>query len=149
TFKLQTAQYMSRASHFNLCRLSDINKSFHTRALYQETATYCRSVKDYVSRDLFDALMHDEQEDSPNHIRGMLMVSPDLRPQVMRFNKFLDRLLNRTATLSRRHLEQFVSAIDDVFFRNCSISHLNILIWLFTQPEERGNGPRDPQDFNG
>ena len=61
----------------------------------------------------------------------------------------LGSALNPTGTLSLRHFEQFVSAIDDVFFRNCSISHLNILIWLFMQPEERGNDPRDPQDFNG
>src|SRR6516164_11258532 len=41
TFKLQMAQYMSRASHFYLCLLNDMNKSFHTRTLYQEAATYC------------------------------------------------------------------------------------------------------------
>src|SRR5207245_7013264 len=32
------------------------------RALYQEAATYCHSVKDYVSRDLFEKLMHDEEQ---------------------------------------------------------------------------------------
>ena len=32
------------------------------RALYEEAATYCHSVKDYVSRDLFEELMHDEEE---------------------------------------------------------------------------------------
>ena len=31
------------------------------RALYQEAATYCHSVKDYVSRDLFEELMKDEE----------------------------------------------------------------------------------------
>ena len=31
------------------------------RALYQEAATYCHSVKDYVSRDLFEQLMKDEE----------------------------------------------------------------------------------------
>ena len=30
--------------------------------MYQEAATYCHSVKDYVSRDLFEELMHDEEE---------------------------------------------------------------------------------------
>jgi bacterioferritin len=30
------------------------------RALYQEAATYCRSVGDYVSKDLFEELMKDE-----------------------------------------------------------------------------------------
>ena len=28
----------------------------------QEAATYCHSVKDYVSHDLFEELMHDEEE---------------------------------------------------------------------------------------
>jgi bacterioferritin len=32
------------------------------RELYQEAATYCHSVKDYVSRDLFEELMTDEEE---------------------------------------------------------------------------------------
>src|SRR5258705_11143772 len=31
------------------------------RALYQEAATHCHSVKDYVSRDLFESLMKDEE----------------------------------------------------------------------------------------
>ena len=31
------------------------------RMLYQEAATYCHSVKDYVSRDLFEQLMKDEE----------------------------------------------------------------------------------------
>lgn len=31
------------------------------RALYQEAATYCHSVKDYVSRDLFESIMKDEE----------------------------------------------------------------------------------------
>jgi bacterioferritin len=32
------------------------------RTLYEEAATHCHSVEDYVSRDLFEALMHDEEE---------------------------------------------------------------------------------------
>ena len=31
------------------------------RALYQEAATHCRSVGDYVSKDLFEELMKDEE----------------------------------------------------------------------------------------
>lgn len=30
--------------------------------LYQEAATHCHGVRDYVSRDLFEKLMHDEEE---------------------------------------------------------------------------------------
>jgi bacterioferritin len=32
-----------------------------TVALYQEAATHCHSVKDYVTRDLFEKLMSDEE----------------------------------------------------------------------------------------
>jgi bacterioferritin len=32
------------------------------RSLYQEAATHCHSAKDSVTRDLFETLMHDEEE---------------------------------------------------------------------------------------
>ena len=40
----------------------DLAAEIDARALYQEAATYCHSVKDYVSRDLFEQLMKDEEE---------------------------------------------------------------------------------------
>jgi bacterioferritin len=40
----------------------DLQSEMRARALYQEAATHCHSVKDYVSRDLFEELMHDEEE---------------------------------------------------------------------------------------
>jgi bacterioferritin len=40
----------------------DLAAEVGARALYQEAATYCHSVKDYVSRDLFEELMKDEEE---------------------------------------------------------------------------------------
>jgi bacterioferritin len=40
----------------------DLQAEIGARALYQEAATYCHSVKDYVSRDLFEELMKDEEE---------------------------------------------------------------------------------------
>jgi len=40
----------------------DLQLEMSGRALYQEAATYCHSVKDYVSRDLFEELMHDEEK---------------------------------------------------------------------------------------
>ena len=40
----------------------DLRAEVDARALYQEAATYCHSVKDYVSRDLFEKLMADEEE---------------------------------------------------------------------------------------
>jgi bacterioferritin len=39
----------------------DLRAEMHARALYEEAATYCHSVKDYVSRDLFEKLMKDEE----------------------------------------------------------------------------------------
>src|SRR6201986_1354746 len=39
----------------------DLAAEMSARALYQEAATHCHSVKDYVSRDLFEKLMHDEE----------------------------------------------------------------------------------------
>jgi len=41
---------------------SDLQAELSARALYQEAATYCHSVQDYVSRDLFEELMADEEE---------------------------------------------------------------------------------------
>jgi bacterioferritin len=40
----------------------DLGAEMSARALYQEAATHCHAVKDYVSRDLFETLMHDEEE---------------------------------------------------------------------------------------
>jgi bacterioferritin len=39
----------------------DLALEMAARALYQEAATYCHSAKDYVSRDLFEKLMADEE----------------------------------------------------------------------------------------
>ncbi len=40
----------------------DLRLELSARALYEEAATHCHAVKDYVSRDLFESLMHDEEE---------------------------------------------------------------------------------------
>ncbi len=40
----------------------DLAAELSARALYQEAATHCHTVRDYVSRDLFEKLMHDEEE---------------------------------------------------------------------------------------
>jgi bacterioferritin len=39
----------------------DLALEMSARALYQEAATHCHGVKDYVSRDLFEKLMSDEE----------------------------------------------------------------------------------------
>jgi bacterioferritin len=40
----------------------DLATEMAARALYEEAATYCHGVKDYVSRDLFEDLMKDEEK---------------------------------------------------------------------------------------
>jgi hypothetical protein len=39
----------------------DLRAETETRALYEEAATHCHGVKDYVTRGLFEQLMHDEE----------------------------------------------------------------------------------------
>jgi bacterioferritin len=39
----------------------DLAAEISARTLYQEAATHCHAVKDYVTRDLFEALMADEE----------------------------------------------------------------------------------------
>jgi bacterioferritin len=41
---------------------SDLRAELSAHSLYAEAATHCHSVKDYVTRDLFEQLMHDEEE---------------------------------------------------------------------------------------
>ena len=40
----------------------DLSLELAARALYEEAATHCHAVRDYVSRDLFEALMANEEE---------------------------------------------------------------------------------------
>jgi bacterioferritin len=40
----------------------DLKLEMAARALYQEAATHCHAVKDYVTRDLFERLMCDEEK---------------------------------------------------------------------------------------
>ena len=40
----------------------DLQAELDARTLYQAAATHCHAVKDYVSRDLFEELMHNEEE---------------------------------------------------------------------------------------
>jgi bacterioferritin len=39
----------------------DLKAEMEARALYQEAATHCHDEKDYVTRDLFEQLIHDEE----------------------------------------------------------------------------------------
>ena len=40
----------------------DLRLEVAVRALCEEAATHCHAVRDYVSRDLFEKLMHEEEE---------------------------------------------------------------------------------------
>ena len=40
----------------------DLAAEISARTLYQEAATYCHGAKDYVTRDLFEKLMSDEEK---------------------------------------------------------------------------------------
>ncbi|HVG52387.1 MAG TPA: bacterioferritin [Xanthobacteraceae bacterium] len=40
----------------------DLAAEMSARAMYEEAATHCHSVKDYVTRDLFESIMKDEEE---------------------------------------------------------------------------------------
>ena len=39
----------------------DLASEMSARALYEEAATHCHAVKDYVSRDLFESILKDEE----------------------------------------------------------------------------------------
>lgn len=41
---------------------SDLGAEISARSLYEEAATHCHAAKDYVTRDLFEKLMSDEEE---------------------------------------------------------------------------------------
>jgi bacterioferritin len=40
----------------------DLAAEYSARALYEEAATHCHAVKDYVTRDMFEKLMKDEED---------------------------------------------------------------------------------------
>jgi bacterioferritin len=40
----------------------DLAAEHSARTLYQEAATYCHSIKDYVTRDMFESVMKDEED---------------------------------------------------------------------------------------
>lgn len=40
----------------------DLAAEHSARLLYQEAATYCHGVKDYVTRDMFESIMKDEED---------------------------------------------------------------------------------------
>ncbi len=58
---LQTLNALQIGQTLEEVMAADLGAELSARALYQEAAEYCVSVKDYPSRDLFEALMSDEE----------------------------------------------------------------------------------------
>jgi len=71
----------------------DLAAEMSARALYQEAATHCHGVRDYVTRDLFEKLMSDEE----HHI-DFLETQIDL---VAKLGEVLDLIDEREATILR------------------------------------------------
>ncbi len=59
----------------------DLRLELTARALYEEAATYCHTVRDYVSRDLFEKLMH-EKEEHIDFLETQLDLVDKLGPQL-------------------------------------------------------------------
>ena len=59
----------------------DLDAEMRARALYEEAATHCHTVKDYVTRDLFEKLMKDE-EDHIDFLETQLGLVRDLGVQL-------------------------------------------------------------------
>src|SRR5258708_19210296 len=66
----------------------DLAAEISARNLYQEAATYCHGVKDYVSRDLFESLMKDE-EHHINFLETHLDLIGRIGPQLYTQNHIL------------------------------------------------------------
>jgi len=58
---LQSLDPLRIGQNVNEILAADLAAEVDARALYQEAATYCHSVKDYPSRELFEELMKDEE----------------------------------------------------------------------------------------
>lgn len=58
---LQTLDPLRIGENVTEALQADLDGEHAARTLYQEAAAYCASVKDFPSRDLFEALMADEE----------------------------------------------------------------------------------------
>src|SRR6202163_528783 len=58
---MQTLDSLRIGQRVNEVLDRDLQAETEARALYEEAATHCHSVKDYVTRGLFEQLMHDEE----------------------------------------------------------------------------------------
>jgi len=59
---MQTLAALRIGSSVKAILENDLAAEMSARTLYADAATYCHSVHDYVSRDLFEELMRDEED---------------------------------------------------------------------------------------
>ena len=59
---MQTLEKLRIGSAVPQCLEGDLDLERHGRELYLEAITYCESVKDYVSREILDAILKDTEE---------------------------------------------------------------------------------------
>jgi bacterioferritin len=59
---MQTLESLQIGKAVKVVLDNDLGAELSARSLDEEAATHCHSVKDYVTRDLFEQLMHDEEE---------------------------------------------------------------------------------------
>jgi bacterioferritin len=59
---MQTLESLQIGKAVKVVLDNDLRAELSARSLYEEAATHCHTVKDYVTRDLFEQLMHDEEE---------------------------------------------------------------------------------------
>ena len=59
---MQTLESLQIGKAVKVVLDNDLGAELSARSLYEEAATHCHSVKDYVTRDLFEQLMRDEEE---------------------------------------------------------------------------------------
>ncbi|MBR0870471.1 bacterioferritin [Bradyrhizobium tropiciagri] len=59
---MQTLESLNIGQTVKAVLQNDLQGELHARSLYTEAAAHCHSAKDYVSRNLFENLLHDEEE---------------------------------------------------------------------------------------
>ena len=59
---MQTLESLNIGQTVKAVLQNDLQAELSAHSRYTEAATHCHSLEDYVSRDLFEKLIHDEEE---------------------------------------------------------------------------------------
>ena len=81
---MQTLESLSIGQTVKAVLQNDLQAELSAHSLYAEAATHCHSLKDYVSRDLFEKLIHDEEEHIDfleTQLELVARIGPDLYAQ--------------------------------------------------------------------